>query len=81
MLSLSSVNLDLAATPHRQPDQLPVVRVKNMSASWICGTDTQILTNISFELNQQSPLLAIVGPVGAGKVGQFGYRRRVTLAH
>ncbi len=49
----------------------PAVRVKNMSASWNYSSDTLVLANIAFELDQRFHLLAVVGIVGAGKVGKY----------
>lgn len=39
-----------------------------MSASWSQDEATLVLNDITFEVNQRARLLAIIGPVGAGKV-------------
>lgn len=55
--------------PQKVPeDDSPFISVKNMSASWTCDREKCVLQNISLELNKASQLLAVVGPVGAGKV-------------
>ena len=46
----------------------PVVNVSHMSASWSQDKDRLVLRDISFEVTSAAPLLAVVGPVGAGKV-------------
>ncbi|XP_064381882.1 ATP-binding cassette sub-family C member 4-like isoform X1 [Halichondria panicea] len=43
------------------------VDVSGLSASWSMERDKQVLTDISFQVDQVNSLLAIVGPVGAGK--------------
>lgn len=46
----------------------PFVKAENLSASWSYEDDKLVLDSLSFEVNQDSRLLAVVGPVGAGKV-------------
>ncbi len=45
-----------------------LVMARKLSASWTYERDDLILDSITFEVNQDSRLLAVVGPVGAGKV-------------
>ena len=52
-------------------DEGPFITVKNMSASWSNDKMKLVLQNISLEQNQDSRLLAVIGPVGAGKVLHF----------
>ena len=49
-------------------DSNSIVRVDHMSASWSQDEATLVLNDITFEVNQRARLLAIIGPVGAGKV-------------
>ncbi|KAL5477508.1 hypothetical protein EMCRGX_G024318 [Ephydatia muelleri] len=46
----------------------PRVLVDHMTASWGHDRDKLVLRDVSFEVTPVAPLLAVVGPVGAGKV-------------
>ena len=46
----------------------PRVLVDHMTASWAHDRDKLVLRDVSFEVTPVAPLLAVVGPVGAGKV-------------
>ena len=45
-----------------------LVNVNHLAASWSQDKAKLVLQDISFEVNSTAPLLAVVGPVGAGKV-------------
>ena len=44
------------------------VHVNNLDASWSQDEDKLSLQGVTFEVNSTAPLMAVVGPVGAGKV-------------
>lgn len=45
-----------------------LVNVNHLAASWSQDKNKLALQDISFEVNSSAPLLAVIGPVGAGKV-------------
>ncbi|XP_065897567.1 ATP-binding cassette sub-family C member 4-like isoform X2 [Dysidea avara] len=45
----------------------PRIVVSNLTASWTHEKEKLVLNNISFTIDQSNRLLAVVGPVGAGK--------------
>ena len=49
----------------------PLVSVRHLVASWSQDKDKLVLKDISFEVTSAAPLMAVVGPVGAGKVRQL----------
>ena len=49
------------------------VNVKHLAASWSQDKNKLTLQEINFEVNSTAPLLAVVGPVGAGKVTNCVY--------
>ncbi len=52
----------------KESQEQPFVRVRDLSASWSNSRERLVLENINFELNEDNNFMAIVGPVGAGKV-------------
>lgn len=46
----------------------PLISVGHLGASWSQDKDKRVLRDISFEVTLATPFLAVVGPVGAGKV-------------
>lgn len=53
------------------------VAVKNLSAKWDDTYEVMTLTDISFEV-QRGQLLAIIGPVGCGKV-KYSLRLKINF--
>lgn len=57
------------STPEPELCENPFVRVTNLSASWSSeDRERLVLQDISFEVNEDSNFLAVMGPVGCGKV-------------
>ena len=57
-----------------------VVLLEHMSASWSLDKNKLSLNNINLEVTLSAPLLAVVGPVGSGKVRTlFGVQQVIHL--
>ena len=53
----------------QSPETAKYIETKNLYASWSLKDDENMtLQNISLDVNKDAPFLAVVGPVGSGKV-------------
>ncbi len=56
---------------HIHGTAIHTISARGLTASWSNSADNLVLENISFELNEHNNFLAVIGPVGAGKVLKF----------
>ena len=68
----SNSDTPLCSLPTSTKEDLSI-KVTDFSASWSYEIEKLVLEKISIEVNKDSPLLAVVGPVGAGKVKSHRY--------